>query len=310
MSSAASPAISPADLGFFTLLSSSGSLSAAAREQGLTTAAVSKRLAQMEARLGLTLINRTTRRMSLTAEGEVYLEHAQRILGELQDMEQLLGQSKSTPRGLLRVNATLGFGRSHVAPVISRFARKYPQVEVRLQLSVDPPPLTEDAFDVCIRFGPPPDARVIARMIAPNRRLLCASPAYLARHGEPRVPADLASHNFIGIRQGEEAYGVLRLTRGRAGKPENIKARGTMATNDGEIAVSWALDGHGIVLRAEWDIERYLRNGRLVQLLPQYNAPNADLYAVYPQRHQGTARVRAFVDFVALSLARNIARVQ
>ena len=150
---------------------------------------------------------------------------------------------------------------------------------------------------------------MIARMIAPNRRLLCAAPSYLARHGEPKVPADLASHNFIGIRQGEEAYGVLRLARGRAGKPENVKARGTMATNDGEIAVSWALDGHGILLRAEWDIERYLRNGRLVQLLPQYNAPNADLYAVYPQRHQGTARVRTFVEFVALSLARNIARV-
>ncbi|TWO70689.1 LysR family transcriptional regulator [Caenimonas sedimenti] len=295
----------PADLGFFALLAASGSLSATAREQGLTTAAVSKRLSQMEARLGLPLVNRTTRRMSLTAEGEIYLEHAQRILGELDEMDQLLGQSKSTPSGLLRVNATLGFGRIHVGPVISRFGRKYPRVEVRLQLSVDPPPLTEDAFDVCIRFGPPPDARVIARMIAPNRRLLCAAPSYLARHGEPKSPTELAGHNFISIRQGEEAYGVLRLTRGRAGKPENIKVRGSLTTNDGEIAVSWALDGHGILLRAEWDIERYLRNGRLVALLPQYSAPNADIYAVYPQRHQATARVRAFVDFMAQSLGRS-----
>src|SRR5688572_21523614 len=175
-------AIQPADLSFFSTLVAAGSLSAAAREQGLTTAAVSKRLAQMEARLGVSLLNRTTRRMSLTAEGELYLEHARRILGELEEMEQLLGLSKSTPSGLLRVNATLGFGRSHVAPVISRFARKYPRVEVRLQLSVDPPPLGEDTFDVCIRFGPPPDARVIARLIAPNRRLLCAAPTYLARH--------------------------------------------------------------------------------------------------------------------------------
>jgi len=299
--------ILPADLGFFSLLAASGSLSAAAREQGLTTAAVSKRLAQMEARLGVSLVNRTTRRMSLTAEGELYLEHARRILGELEEMEQLLGLAKSTPSGLLRVNATLGFGRSHVAPVISRFARKYPRVEVRLQLSVDPPPLTEDAFDVCIRFGPPPDARVIARLIAPNRRLLCASPAYLARHGEPKSPADLGSHNFISIRQGEEAYGLLRLTRGRAGRTENVKVRGSLTTNDGEIAVSWALDGHGILLRAEWDIERHLRSGRLVALLTQYHTPNADIYAVFPQRHQATARVRAFVDFVALSLARGAA---
>jgi LysR family transcriptional activator of dmlA len=293
------------DLGFFSLLAAAGSLSAAAREQGLTTSAVSKRLSQMEARLGVPLLNRTTRRMSLTAEGELYLQNARRILAEIDDVEQLLGGSKSVPSGLLRVNATLGFGRSHITPVISRFVRKYPRVEVRLQLSVDPPPLTEDSFDVCVRFGPPPDARVIARHIAPNRRLLCASPAYLAKHGEPKSPAELAQHNFIGIRQGDEAYGVLRLARGREGKAESVKVRGNLATNDGEIAVHWALDGHGILLRAEWDIERYLRSGRLVALLPQYHTPNADIYAVYPQRHQVTARVRAFVDFLALSLARS-----
>ena len=142
-------------------------------------------------------------------------------------MEQMLGLSKSTPSGQLRVNATLGFGRSHIAPVISRFVRKYPRVDVRLQLSVDPPPLTEDAFDVCIRFGPPPDARIIARHIAPNRRLLCASPAYLARNGEPKVPADLAHHNFISIRQGEEAYGLLRLARGRGAQWQASKFAAT-----------------------------------------------------------------------------------
>jgi len=299
-------AIQPADLGFFSALVAAGSLSAAARELGITTPAVSKRLSQMEARLGTSLLSRTTRRMSLTAEGELYLERARAILGEIDDMEQMLGAAKSTPSGLLRVNATLGFGRSHITPVISRFVRKYPRVEARLQLTVDPPPLTEDAYDVCIRFGPPPDARIVARHIAPNRRLLCASPAYLARHGEPKVPADLAHHNFIGIRQGDEAYGLLRLARGRAGSVESVKVRGNLTTNDGEIAVSWALDGHGILLRAEWDIERYLRSGRLVALLPQYHTPNADIYAVYPQRHQASARVRAFVDFVALSLARGV----
>jgi len=296
-------AIQPADLGFFSVLASAGSLSAAARELGITTPAVSKHLALMESRVGVSLVNRTTRRMSLTPEGELYLEHARRILGEINDMEELLGVSKSTPRGLLRVNATLGFGRSHVAPLISRFVHKYPQVEVQLQLSVNPPPLTEDAFDVCIRFGEPPDARVIARHIAPNRRLLCAAPAYLARHGSPKVPHDLAQHNCIGIRQGEEAYGLWRLAsgRGRQAAVESVKTRGNLTTNDGEIAVNWALDGHGILMRAEWDIERYLKDGRLVQVLPQYFTPDADIYAVYPQRHQQAARVRAFVDFVALS---------
>jgi DNA-binding transcriptional LysR family regulator len=166
-------------------------------------------------------------------------------------------------------------------------------------------------FDVCIQFGPRPDARVIARRIAPNRRLLCASPTYLARHGEPRVPNDLTKHNCIGIRQGDEAYGLWRLAsvrgRGLGNTAEAVKTRGNLATNDGEIAVNWALDGHGILMRAEWDIERYLRSGRLVQVLPQYHTPDADIYAVYPQRHQLAARVRAFVDFVALSFPQQAA---
>jgi len=306
---AVTSSVQPADLGFFSTLASAGSLSAAARELGITTPAVSKHLALMESRLGVSLVVRTTRRMSLTPEGELYLESDRRILGEIDGMEELLGVSKATPKGLLRVNATLGFGRSHVAPLISRFVRKHPQVEVQLQLSVNPPPLTEDSFDVCVRFGAPPDSRVIARYIAPNRRLLCASPAYLAKHGMPKIPNDLTKHNCIGIRQGEEAYGVWRLTsgRGKSATTEAVKTRGNLATNDGEIAVNWALEGHGVLMRAEWDIERYLRNGRLVHVLPQYHTPDADIHAVYPQRHQLAARVRAFVDFVALSLSQQAA---
>jgi LysR family transcriptional activator of dmlA len=302
-------AIVPADLGFFSTLASAGSLSAAARELGVTTPAVSKHLALMESRVGVSLVNRSTRRMSLTPEGELYLEHARRILGEIDGMEELLGVSKATPKGLLRVNATLGFGRSHVAPLISRFVRRYREVEVQLQLSVNPPAPTEDLFDVCVRFGAPPDSRIIARHIAPNRRLLCAAPAYLAKHGIPKAPNDLTKHNCIGIRQGEEAYGVWRLAsgRGRTASTEAVRTRGNLTTNDGEIAVNWALDGHGILMRAEWDIDRYLRNGRLVQVLPQYFTPDADIYAVYPQRHQLAARVRAFVDFLALSFTQQAA---
>jgi LysR family transcriptional activator of dmlA len=298
-------AIQPADLGFFSTLASAASLSAAARELGVTTPAVSKHLAQMEARVGVLLVNRSTRRMSLTPEGEIYVEHARRILAEIDGMGELLGLAKATPQGLLRVNATLGFGRSHIAPLISRFVRRHPGVQVQLQLSVSPPPLTEDLFDVCVRFGAPPDSRVIARNIGANRRLLCASPAYLARHGTPKVPNDLTRHNCIGIRQGEEAYGVWRLAsgKGRGAKTEAVKTRGNLATNDGEIAVNWALDGHGILMRAEWDIARHLRSGRLVQVLPQCFTPDADIYAVYPQRHQLAARVRAFVDFLTAAFA-------
>ena len=175
----------PSEMGFFSLLARCGSFSATARELNVTTPAVSKRLAQMETRLGVQLVNRTTRRVSLTPEGETYLQHARRILAEIDDMEQPVSPTLATPQGLLRVNATLGFGRSHIAPLISDFVRQHPLVQVQLQLSVDPPPLAADAFDVCIRFGEPPDARVIARRIAPNRRLLCAAPAYLERRGTP-----------------------------------------------------------------------------------------------------------------------------
>lgn len=300
-SPASAPAIQPADLGFLVALAGSASLSAAARELGVSKAAVSKRLALIEGRSGVVLVHRSTRRMGLTPEGEAVVERARRILGEMEELEQLLTRSGQVPAGLLRVNATLGFGRSHVAPVLSRFARRHPEVEVQLQLSVNPPPLTDDAFDVCIRFGEPPDARVIARRLAPNRRLLCAAPSYLERFGVPQLPQDLVAHRCIAIRQGDDAYGTWRLSTGRGtrARSETVKTRSHLATNDGEIAVAWALDGHGILMRSEWDIVRHLASGRLVPVLPGWDTPEADIYAVVPQRLQLSSRVRAFVAFIA-----------
>jgi DNA-binding transcriptional LysR family regulator len=288
-----------AEMAFFQVLMRCGSLSAAARELGLTTPAVSRRLAMLEARLGVQMLNRTTRRISLTPEGEEYLIQARRILADIQDMEHALSRSLSEPRGQIRVNATLGFGRGHVAPVISRFCKAHPGVQIQLHLSVAPPPISEDSYDLCIRFGEPPDARVIARKVAENRRLLCASPSYLANCGTPRTPADLAKHNCISIHHGDDAYGLWRLTSGK--RTEAVKVTGSMATNDGDIAVAWALDGHGILMRAEWDIEKYLKSGRLHQVLGNFSTPPADIYAVYPQRHQKARRVTAFVDYLAAS---------
>jgi len=274
-----------------------GSLSATARELGLTTPAVSRRLAMLETRMGVQMLNRTTRRISLTPEGEEYLIQARRILADIQDMEHALSRSLSEPRGQIRVNATLGFGRSHVAPVISEFCKAYPSVQVQLHLSVSPPPASEDSYDVCVRFGEPPDSRVIARKVAENQRLLCASPTYLAEHGTPRSPAELSRHNCISIHHGDEAYGLWRLTNGR--RTEAVKITGSMSTNDGDIAVAWALDGHGILMRAQWDIDKYLRSGRLCQVLENYATPPADIYAVYPQRHQKVRRITAFVDYLS-----------
>jgi LysR family transcriptional activator of dmlA len=297
----AAPA-SSSEMQFFSDLVRCGSLSAAARELQVSTAAVSKRLAQLETRLGVALLHRTTRRIGVTAEGETYLQHGRRILAEIEAAEGELRGTRAEPKGLLRVNATLGFGRMHVAPLIASFSRKHPQVEIQLQLSVNPPPLADDAFDVCVRFGEPPDARVVARLLAPNRRLLCAAPAYLARHGTPKQPRELAQHSVIGIRQGDEAFGVWKLRSGK--RTETVKVRGPLSTNDGEIAVNWALAGLGIVLRAEWDITRYLRSGRLREVLETWQAPPADIHAVYPVRHGTSARVRAFVEHLATHFER------
>ena len=293
--------IQASEIAFFASVASSGSLSAAARELGITTAAVSKRLLQIEGRLGFPLLNRTTRRMGLTPEGEIFMEKARHILNEVDDLNQLMAREKGAPKGLLRVNATLGFGRMHVAPAIARFSAQYPEVDIRLHLSATPPPLTDDSFDVCVRFGEPPDARVVARFLAPNRRLMCAAPQYLSTFGTPKTPSELVRHNCIVIRQGDESFGVWRLTSGRGSgrKTETVKVNGNLSSNDGEIAVHWALSGLGIVMRAEFDIQRYLDGGRLEQVLQTYETPGADIYAVYPQRHQLSTRVRVFVDFIA-----------
>lgn len=297
--------VQASDLGFFAAVACSGSLSAAGRELGISTAAVSKRLLQLEARLGQPLLVRSTRRMRLTPEGELLAERARRILGDLDELNQLLAEARDAPRGLLRVVASPGFGRMHVAPAIAAFVALHPAVEVQLQLAADPPPVSDEGVDLCIRVGEPPDARVIARHLTANRRLLCASPAYVAQHGQPRQPADLARHPCIVIRQGDEGYGVWRLRTGRgaAQRTEVVKVRGNLATNDGEVAVDWALAGRGIVMRSEFDVRRYLDSGRLLQLLPAWETPGADVYAVYPQRHQRAARVRHFVDFLAQSLS-------
>lgn len=291
------------DVALLGLVMRGGSLSAAARELDVTTAAVSRRLSRLEERLGVRLLNRTTRRISLTSEGEVYLERGERLLAELADLEAVVSRSREVPKGLLRVNATLGFGRSHLAPLVSRFASRHPEVEIQLQLTDHPLNLAEEAFDVGIRFGELPDTRLIARRLTANRRLLCAAPAYLERRGWPRTAHDLARHDCIILRQNHSAYGVWRMTNPR-GQVETVKVRGRFSTNDGEAALGWALDGHGILMRAEWDVARHIAGGALCRVLPDHQLPAADIHAVYPERHNLSAKVRAFIDFLVAELER------
>ena len=296
------------DLSFFQEIIKQGSLSAAARELGITPAAVSKRLAKIEESLGVALVRRTTRRLSLTDEGEQFLASARRILTELEEMEQQIAQNRLAPKGLLRVNAPLGFGRTYITPIVSRFIKQYPEVEVQLQLTDHPLSLVDDTFEIGIRFGEIPDTRLVARRIAPNRRLVCAAPSYLKAHGVPKVPHDLVHHNCIVLRQNETAYGLWRFSKGK--QSETVKVRGTLSSNDGEVALNWVLAGHGLMLRAEWDVAKYVRTGRLVILLEDYATEPADIFAVYSERQARSPRVRAFTDFLVYSFAQSAGKSQ
>lgn len=285
------------ELAFFQTLVQQGSLARAARELGLTGPAVSRRLTQLEARLGVRLLARTTRRMRLTPEGELYLAEGQRILGDIEALEQALSRSRAEPRGLLRVHATFGFGRRQLAPAVSEFMRQHPAMAIQLTLTDQPITPGDPDFDVAIRFGEPPDGRVVARPIAANQRYLFAAPAYLAERGTPATPDDLSRHDCIVIREGSGAFGTWTLCAGKTCR--NVKVNGKLSTNHGEVAVDWALDGHGIILRSSWDAAAEWRAGRLVRILPAWSGAPADIYALYPPRLALSAKLRVFLDFLS-----------
>jgi DNA-binding transcriptional LysR family regulator len=288
------------DLGFFTLLARQGSLTATARELGVTPGAVSKRLQHLERRLGVRLVQRTTRSMSLTQEGETYLGHAQRILADIDAAEASIATAHHQPRGLLRVNATFGFGRAHLVPAMTAFARQYPDVQLQLQLTDEPLDLADQAFDLGIRVAPLADTILVARRIAPNRKLLLASPGYLAAHGTPDKPADLALHQCLVIRENHDAYALWRLGSGRLAR--TVRVQGALSSNDGEAVRQWALAGLGIIMRSEWDVAADVKAGRLVEVLPAWKPAPADIFAVYPERERVPAKVKTFVDFLCTTL--------
>jgi LysR family transcriptional regulator, transcriptional activator for dmlA len=284
------------DLALFTLIAKLGNMAAAAQELGVTPPVVSRRLASLERRLGVRLMNRTTRRISLTPEGEAYLLDGARILEQLAALEHRIGGGSHQPQGTLRMGCTLGFGRVHITPALSKFARKYPRVDVQLHLSDRPQNIVEQGMDVAIRFGELADSRLTARLLAHNKRLLCASPAYLKKAGVPASPRDLGKHNCIFIREGDETFGTWHLRSGT--QQESVKVRANLSSNDGAAAMAWALDGHGILLRSQWDVANALRARQLVPVLTDWATPPADIYLVFQTTNQLPAKVRALVDLL------------
>ncbi len=288
------------DIAFFVRLIRAGSLSALARERNITPAAVSIRLHKLEDQLGVRLLNRSTRKLSLTHEGEIYFSRGAQLLADIKDLNQSISRGRTHPKGLLRVNAPPALGRYRISPLVAEFTRLYPEVEVQLKLSDNPLDLIESGFDVAIRFGLPLDSRLIARRIAPCRRILCASPLYLQMAGEPHEPRELQQHECI-VKLDDELAGTWIFSKGD--KQENVKIRGTLSSNDGETMMNWALMGHGIMVLHDWHIKRFLRSGLLCHVLPTWDLPDHPIYAMYSERTNLPAKVAVFMDFMAQHLA-------
>lgn len=285
----------PSDFAFFRLLARSASLTDAARSLSMTPSAVSRRLGAIETRLGVQLVLRNTRSMRLTPEGERYLEAAEAILAET---ERLEADIASRPLGRLRICASFGFGRTHIAPVVADFARANPDVRVDLTLTDRPVSIIEEGFDVGIHLGVPHDSRLRARKLLANDRILCASPAYLETHGRPLLPTDLARHRLIEIAEDENTVGRWTLTHRKTKKVVNLAAVPVLRSNSGSAALDWCLAGLGIVLRSRWHAAAPLADGRLEEVLPDWHMP-ADVYAYFAAK-KPSAQLRAFLDAMAL----------
>jgi len=283
------------DLNLFCAVVRKQGFAATALELGVSNAFVSKRIAVLEQTLGVRLLHRTTRKVALTEHGAVVLQWAQRIQEDLDQLGASISQQGSAARGLLRLCTSSGFGRNRIAPAISQLALAHPELEVQLELLDRPVDLIAEGFHLDIRVGQVHEPHLIARRIAPNRRVLCAAPAYLARHGTPRALGELAQHRRIVIRERDQDVGRWKLSG--PGGEETVRVRGPLSTNNGELVHQWAIDGHGIILRSIWDVGPSLADGSLVRVLPDYHQ-QADVWAIYPTRLGMTANVRTCVQFL------------
>jgi DNA-binding transcriptional LysR family regulator len=286
------------ELTVFARIVGTGSLSAAARDLGMSPAFVSRRLASLEARLGVRLVNRTTRSMHLTDEGAAYYETCTRLLAEIREADAAASAGRAEPRGVLRIALPASFGNQHVAPLVPKFAERYPDVQLALSLSDRAVNVVEEGFDLAIRIADLADSSLAARKLAPNRRVVCASPAYLAQHGTPRSPEELAAHNCLTTTD----FAMNWDYRGPNGKPGSVRVSGRYCCDNWEVLREWSLAGLGIALKSTWDVRRHLENGALVPLFPGYTfATDVAIYAVYPHRRHLPAKTRAFIEFLAES---------
>ena len=284
------------DLRFFVTITEAGSLAEAARRLDVTPSAVSQRLQHLESRLGVQLAHRSTRRFTLTEEGELFHAGLVGLLGDLDSLVETLHGRSGEVAGTLHVCGPLGFGRHHLAPAIADFHTQHPKLMVSLTLSDVVPAADANRFDMIVHIGSLKDSSMVAYPIAPNARFICASPRYLAQHPAPKEPKDLAAHDCIVLRENHEDVTLWRFKRRRSEVAVRVPA--VLSSNDGEVARQWALQGKGVVMRSEWDVAESLVSGRLVRLLPEWSLPDADVVALVASRAGLSARVKLFLSFL------------
>lgn len=284
----------------FIAVAELGSFVKAADALGISKAAVSRTVLELEARLGSRLMQRTTRRLSLTEAGSLYLERCKQIVADLEAADDLLSAGTARPAGLLRINAPVTFGVLHLAPLWPMFLERYPEVELDITLSDRIVDIIDEGYDLAIRIARLADSTLIHRKLTSTSLPVCASPAYLEKHGTPHHPHDLARHQVISYsyNQGKDEWQFS----GPEG-PVSVRVNSRMHANNGDSCVQAALGGVGITRQPTFMIDQYLRSGQLVPILADYGTPSLGIYAVYPSRAHLPAKVRAMLDFLAEAFA-------
>ncbi|MEU6818598.1 LysR family transcriptional regulator [Streptomyces sp. NPDC046860] len=286
------------DLYFFHVVASSETLTAASRELGCSLPVVSRRLSALERRLDVRLVQRGARRLTLTSEGALYAARVAAIVEQIRELEETIAGTAGELRGTVVVEATLGLGRAHIAPLLGEFAAAHPGLHVRMQSSALP--LRRREFDVAVHVGAPPDSTLRMRRLARNRRVPCASPSYLAGRGVLGRVEDLADHDCIVLREKESDFALWRF--GDEDNPRQVRVHGSLSSNDGDVVTAWALEGRGVIMRSQWHVQPHLDRGELVHVLPHVPTPAADIYALLESDGHVPRRISALIDHLAQRL--------
>ncbi|SDV46853.1 LysR family transcriptional regulator [Chitinasiproducens palmae] len=289
------------DLQVFCTVVRHRSFARTALELDASTSWVSKRIGLLERSLGTRLLHRTTRQMTLTEDGEAVHLWAQRVLGDIGEMQGAVSSVRTEPRGTLRISSSFRLGRALIAPTVAELVRKHPLLDVSLVVLDRPVDLIAESLDLDVRIGAVPEPHLIAHSLGTSQRVLCASPAYLAARGIPDTPDDLRHHSCLVFRERDQPFGIWRLQRG--GDMRNVRVSGALASNSNDIIWQWALAGHGIMRASAWDCEASLASGELVRVLPDWEWP-ADIWAATTSRLSQSAKVRLCVQALRDRLGR------